>query len=202
MKEGAQRTFSWGTFVALAMFVTSSGTIHGQQADKAHIDIANLFTPSGWMGDGEYARKSIDFTGTDSTNPHSLPHAIRVTYTFGPKKWGGIYWQNLPDNWGDKPGNDYSGKGFSKVTFWARGAVGGEVVEFKVGGIDDAKKKHRDSLTATMGRVTLNKEWKQYQIELGKQDLRSVIGGFCWVASADYNAKPSITFYLDDVMLE
>ena len=54
------------------------------------------------------------------------------TYTFGKKKWGGVYWQNKPDNWGHRPGNDYSGEGFTKITFWARGEKGNEVVEFKV----------------------------------------------------------------------
>jgi hypothetical protein len=29
-----------------------------------------------------------------------------------------------------------------------------------------------------------------------------VIGGFCWVASADYNQAKSVEFYLDDILLE
>jgi hypothetical protein len=182
--------------------LTVVGPACGQQVGGRGVDIQNLFTPSGWMGDGEYGRKYIDFSGADRTNPHSPPDSIRIVYTFGPKKWGGIYWQNLPDNWGGKAGFDYSSKGFSKVTFWARGALGGEIVEFKVGGIDDPSKKYRDSLVATTGRVTLAKEWKQYTVDLSKADFSSVIGGFCWVASADYNVGNKITFYLDDMIME
>ena len=185
-----------------ALFVGIGDSALWQHTDASRIDIQNLFTPSGWMGDGEYGRKYIDFSSSDRTNPHSPPDSIKVTYTFGPKRWGGMYWQNQPDNWGEKPGFDYSSKGFSKVTFWARGGLGGEVVEFKVGGIDDSKKKYRDSLEVTSGRVTLTNKWTQYTIDLSKANLSSVIGGFCWVASADYNADKRIIFYLDDMAIE
>jgi hypothetical protein len=185
-----------------ALLITLGASAIGQRTDRRHIDIQNLFTPSGWMGDGEYGRKYIDFSESDQTNPHSSPSSIRVTYTFGPKRWGGLYWQNQPDNWGDKPGFDYSNKGFSKLTFWARGATGGEVIEFKVGGIDDPRKKYRDSLAVTTGRVTLTKTWTQHTIDLTHTNLSSVIGGFCWVASADYNARGEMTFYLDDIAME
>jgi hypothetical protein len=92
--------------------------------------------------------------------------------------------------------------GISKVTFWARGETGTEVVEFKAGGIDNRKKKYRDSFEVTLGQVTLTKEWKRYQIDLSGADLSSVIGGFCWVASADYSSAKKITFFLDDILLE
>jgi hypothetical protein len=196
------RTYSRAALVFAALLTLGADILHAQQDKKEQVDLATRFTPSGWMGDGEYGRKYIDFEGADIKNPHSPPHAIRVTYTFGPKRWAGLYWQNLPDNWGDKPGEDFSGKGFSQISFWARGATGGEVVEFKAGGVDAQGKKHRDSFAATSGRINLGKEWKRYAIDLRKRDLRGVIGGFCWAASADYNSEPSITFYIDDVVLE
>jgi len=166
------------------------------------VNIQNVFTPSGWMGDGEFGRKYVEFSGKDAANPHSAPTSIKVTYTFGPKSWAGIYWQNQPDNWGQKPGNSYAGSGLSKITFWARGQTGHEVVEFKSGGVAGEGKQYRDSYTATIGRVELGKEWKQYQIPLASLDLSSVIGAFAWVASADYNEGKAVTFYLDDIVLE
>lgn len=187
---------------ALALLMAVGGSAYGQHTGRPRVDIQNLFTPSGWMGDGEYGRKYIDFSAADRTSPHSRPDSIRVTYTFGPKRWGGIYWQNQPDNWGEKAGFDYSSKGFSKVTFWARGALGGEVVEFKVGGIDGPNRKYRDSLAVTTGRVTLTNKWTQYTVNLSNTKLSSLIGGFCWVASADYNTNSTITFYLDDITME
>lgn len=75
------------------------------------------------------------------------------------------------------------------------------MVEFKAGGIETMKHKHRDSFRATLGRVTLTKEWREYSIDLTGADLSSVIGGFCWVASADYNTGAGVVFYLDDIRL-
>lgn len=166
------------------------------------VDIQTTFTPSGWMGDGEYGRKYIDFSGSDTTLSHSPPNSVRITYTFGPGRWAGAYWLNEPDNWGDKPGTNLSGRKLSKLAFWARGEAGKEVVEFKAGGVEHGTKKYRDSFAATIGRQSLTKEWKRYEIDLSNADLSSVIGAFCWVASGDYNPGKRVTFYLDDIVLE
>jgi hypothetical protein len=165
------------------------------------IDIQNTFTSSGWMGDGEYGRNYIDFDGACKTNPKSAPGCIKIKCTFGTLRWAGIYWQNKPDNWGDKPGNDFSKKGFTKVSFWVKGETGSEVVEFKTGGVNNAQKKYHDSFEESIGRINLTTEWKQYFINISSADLSSVIGGFCWVASRDYN-EGSITFYIDDIYFE
>lgn len=194
------------TIVAVVAVLVSLGAVqdgvYGQQTQRERVDLEKLFTPSGWMGDGEYGRKYIEFFGAHRMKPHSAPTSIKITYSFGPTRWGGIYWQNEPDNWGDRPGANYSGKGFTKITFWARGETGNEIVEFKAGGIDNRVKRYRDSFAATIGRVTLTREWRLYQIDVSKADLSSVMGGFCWVASSDYNSTKSITFYLDDIFLE
>lgn len=202
MIRETKKCIALSIFMVSVLFGANVTSAHGQRRDKPHFDIQKLFTPSGWMGDGEYGRKYVDFSGADRINPHSPPDSIRITYTFGPKRWSGIYWQNQPDNWGDRAGDDFSGKGFSRVTFWARGGLGTEVVEFKVGGIDDSRKKYRDSLVATTGRITLTKEWKQYTIDISRENLSSIIGGFCWVASADYNGGKKMTFYIDDISME
>ena len=89
-----------------------------------------------------------------------------------------------------------------KLTFWAKGKKGEEVVEFKSGGIDNSSKKYRDSYEETLGRITLTTNWQEYTIDLSNASLKSVIGGFCWVASADYNSKNRITFFLDDICFE
>lgn len=188
--------------LVIALLLLPLGVYAKDSSQTLNVNIQNLFTPSGWIGDGEYGREYISFSGANTDRPHSPPRSIKISYKFGPKSWGGIYWQNQPDNWGDRPGNNYADSRFSKITFWARGETGGEVVEFKSGGIDSSVKKYRDSYVATIGRVSLSREWKQYQIPLFGADLSSVIGAFCWVASADYNNSKSIMFYLDDIVLE
>jgi hypothetical protein len=178
------------------------GNVMGEEHATSTVDIQTVFTPSGWMGDGEYGRKYIDFSGADTSLPHSPPSSVKVTYTFGPSRWAGICWQNEPDNWGDKPGANLSGRKLSKLTFWAKGEAGNEVVEFKAGGIGSATKKYHDSFATTIGRQSLTKEWKGYEIDLSTVDLSSVIGAFCCVVSADYNPGKRLTFYLDDMVLQ
>ena len=170
---------------------------------QSPLSIQNLFTASGWMGDGEYGRKYIDIDGANEEKPFTPPDSIKITYTFGANRWAGIYWQNKPDNWGDRPGNDYSKKGFKRISFWARGSTGKEVIEFKAGDIYNAKKTHHDSFAVSTGRVKLSKEWKKYEMDLSTSDISSVIGGFCWIASKDYNRQLNdVTFYIDDIVYE
>jgi len=164
-------------------------------------DMGARFYASGWMGDGKSGTKYVQLIEACKTNPHSPPYCIKITYTPGPKKWAGIYWQNKPDNWGDKPGENFSKSGYKKLTFRARGENGSEVVEFKAGDIDAPGKKFKDSFKVSTGKIILEKEWKQYTLNLEGKDLSSVIGGFCWVAS--YTSNPDgLTFYLDDIYYE
>ena len=165
------------------------------------IDVASKFCPSGFMGDGEQGNRFITYLGASTENPYSGTTCIKIQYKPGPVMWGGFYWQNKPGNWGDKQGENYTGENYTKVTFYAHGKNGVEVVEFKAGGIKAAGKKYNDSFESSLGKVTLEKNWKAYEINLKNMDLSSVIGGFCWVVSATDNPE-GVTFYLDDIKYE
>ena len=123
------------------------------------------------MGDGEKGTTYIQFFDGWKQGVHSAPVCVKVTYSPGPTGWAGIYWQNKPDNWGDKPGKNLKKYGYTKITFWAKGEKGGEIVEFKAGGIDASGKKFKDSLEVSTGRINLEKEWQQYTIDLEGEDL-------------------------------
>jgi hypothetical protein len=153
------------------------------------------------MGDGEQREKYLQLLEADGTTFHSDPTSIKISYQPGPKKWAGIYWLNLEDNWGDEPGENLSSAGYERLTFWARGAIGKEVVEFTAGGVRVDGKPHRDSFKVKLGKVALSAEWKQYTIDLKGQDLGSVIGGFSWTANKSANPA-GLTFWLDDVRFE
>ncbi len=174
-----------------------------RNSDTCLVRIEEVFSPTGWLGDGQEGSKYISFDGACTSDPHSGPACTRIIYTFGPLGWAGVYWQNKPDNWGASPGNDYSAKEIRRLSFWARGETGIEVVEFKAGNNNtDPKMPYKDTFSGTTGKVTLSKEWKQYSIDLENKDLSCVIGGFCWLASSDSNGRPGVTFYLDDIIFE
>ncbi len=171
------------------------------QTSNSYLDIMSYFTATGWMGDGEFGYKYIQLNEAWRENPHSKPVCIKISYKVGSSGWAGIYWQNKPNNWGDRPGLNLSNSGYRKITFWARGEKGVEIVEFRAGGINSIDKKYNDSFSVTTGKIFLKKEWKMYIIDLKDKDLSSVIGGFCWISTISLNPK-ELVFYLDDVKYE
>jgi len=164
---------------------------------RAPFAIKGLFFPSGWMGDGAAGSNAVDVNEQWTTDCKVGPTCIRVTYRAGSKNWAGVYWQYPDGNWGDKEGRTIASA--NKLTFWAKGAVGGELVEFKIGGITG--KRYADSLEKTIGTVKLNHDWEHKEILLRDESLRSVIGAFAWLANARGNPKP-LVFYLDDIRFE
>ena len=189
--------FIWFLLLFL-LFVYSSDKVLCQETGNV-LNVSEEFIPSGWMGDGEYEEDHLSLNEAWEEEPFSAPLCIKVSYTPGPKKWAGIYWQNEPDNWGDKKGKNLSREGFKFITFWAKGEKGGEVVEFKAGGIN-AGKKFKDSFDAKTEpkRVMLSKKWQKFTIDLSGKNLSNVIGGFCWVAAKTSNPE-GLTFFLDDI---
>jgi hypothetical protein len=138
-------------------------TLSADQSEKKQqkpkpFDVIAKFCPSGWMGDLEKEPKYVEFFDGWKKEPHSTPVCVKITYTFGPTGWAGIYWHNKPNNWGEKPGNNFQKKRYKKITFWAKGEKGGEMVEFKAGGIDNTSKKpkgkykYKDSFEVTGGK--------------------------------------------------
>ncbi|MCX5705723.1 MAG: choice-of-anchor J domain-containing protein [Candidatus Omnitrophica bacterium] len=161
----------------------------------------NHYIPSGWMGD----TSDIKMNDQYAENPHSGTTCIEFVYSAKKSQnqgWAGVTWQNPAQNWGTKKGG-FDLTGMTKLTFWARGAKGGEVIDkVKVGGIgSDGKKPYPDSLSVEIGPIELTNDWKQYTVNLSGKDLSYVSGGFAWVANADLNPEGA-TFYIDDVKFE
>jgi hypothetical protein len=163
--------------------------------DKASMN--NHFIPSGWIGDSGDIK--LDTGSTEL--PYLGDTCIKISYsgkgTQG-SRWAGIYWQQPANNWGTVDAGFNLSKA-SKLTFWARGAKGGERIdEFKIGEIKGA---YSDSDDAGIYNIVLDKEWVQYTIDLKGKDLSYIIGGFCWATNADVNPQGA-TFYLDEIRYE
>ena len=118
-----------------------------------------------------------------------------------PVGWAGVYWQHPADNWGEKPGATV--RGATKLVFRAIGQRGGEIVEFKSGGISDRKYKYKDSYEVSTGRIALTREWKTYEIRLPNLTNRTatILGAFAWVSTGADNPG-GLTFYLDGLRIE
>jgi hypothetical protein len=164
-------------------------------ADNGSLD--NHFIPSGWMPPA--AARDIKVNGNWTEAPYSGASCIRVEYksTGG---WAGIYWQQPANNWGTVPNAGFNLQGATKLTFWAKGETGTEMInEFKMGGMSAGE--YPDSDSASIMSIQLTKEWKKYEIDLRGRDLSHVIGGFGWAANIDSNPQ-GVVFYLDDIRYE
>jgi len=158
----------------------------------------NHYTPSGFMPNG----KCLAFNDTWTDDCQNGKTCIKIVYDVEcsrqDQKWAGIYWLNPPNNWGNRKGG-FNLEGAEKLTFWAKGELGGEQVqEFTIGGITG---NYADSDIAVIGPVILTNEWKQYTIDLRGKDLSYVSGGFSWTTSEEVNIE-SCAFYLDDIRYE
>lgn len=157
----------------------------------------NHYIPSGWMGD--YGDIKLNDASMD--NPQSGTTSMMFSYSAKKSQgqgWAGVYWQNPANNWGSKKGG-FDLTGMTKLTFWARGAKGGEIIQkFFVGGI---KETYPDSTSVETDAIELTDIWKQYTINLAGKDLSYISGGFGWVTTSDLNPD-GCTFYLDEIKYE
>jgi len=167
-------------------------------ADSSSLD--NHFIPSGWMP--ATAARDLKVNINSKETPLSGDTCIRFEYSNkSGTRWAGVYWQNPANNWGTVPGAGYDLRGATKITFWARGEKGGEVInEFKMGGI--ASGEYIDTDSASAGPIQLSKDWKKYEIDLRGKDLSYIIGGFGWATNIDVNDPNGIVFYVDEIKYE
>ena len=157
-------------------------------ADEA----AATFIPAGWMGDA----KSIKLDPAWTTKPQSGKTCLRCEFA-AEQGWGGVVWQSPANDWGDQSGG-YDLTGAKKLTFWARGEAGGEVVDFKFG-IIPQDKKFPDTGKGALEKIALTADWQHYEIATTDRDLTRIKTGFVWSVAS--NGKP-IVFYLDNIRWE
>jgi hypothetical protein len=147
------------------------------------------FTLDNWLG----SQKAIYQDPCWEEQPQSGETCIQVKFN-DVGRWGGGAWLAPQGNWGDHPPL-YDLSNAERLTFWARGEDGGEVVEFSVG-LVALDKQYRDSVYKTTGKIVLDQEWKEYEIDLRGRDLSSVITAFSWALPMQRRRS---TFYIDNV---
>jgi hypothetical protein len=120
--------------------------------------------------------------------------------------FAGVFWLYGNQNWGTSPGAPIP-SGYTSVTFWAKGAKGGEQVSFWVGGLKgkpnaDTFQAPSPAANGSVAPTMLTNQWAQYSISLAGIDYSGgVLGGFAWSVSYDpeAGAPPPVTFYLGGI---
>lgn len=155
------------------------------EAEEKHV-----FVMSGFMGSVE----AIKIDEACATDPKSGTHCMQVDYSKD-DNWGGVVWQHPADDWGEVDGGVNLSEA-KELTFWAKGAAGGEVVKFGFGLLGEDKKFY--DTTRAEKEITLTKEWKQYSLDL-KGDKTRIKTGFYWSLAGQGTA---LKFYLDGIQYQ
>lgn len=191
------------SIVVLAGLLATQAVVAASQPDVFYVykdkgSLANHYCPSGFMGN--YGSLRMD--EGDRSSPKDGATAIKITNDGSNKEgagWAGIYWLHPCNNWGTRDGG-YDLSSYKKVTFWARSDQKGVTIDtFKLGGITG---EFSDTGDASIGPVTLTKEWKKYEIDISKTDAHKVMGGFCFSTADSSVPEAGYSFYLDEIRYE
>ncbi|RMH59901.1 MAG: hypothetical protein D6679_00450 [Candidatus Hydrogenedentota bacterium] len=160
----------------------------------------NHYIPSGWMGDASAVSVEPDY----AEDKYRGTTCMRWEYDLTKKQqgWAGVFWQNPEGNWdGNIPDAGFNLSGAKAVKFAVRGEVGGEVVNFGLGGL--ASGKYPDTVKKEKKGLKLSKEWRDVTIPLEGLDLRRVTFGFMWTVDSSKNSgRKKVVFYLDEIRYE
>jgi hypothetical protein len=167
--------------------------------------VDTFYAASGYMGDGATPGAVVAGACTMRA-PGNIGNCSKFTYTpiaASLMGWGGVYWQAPANNWGMMPGKHIEA-GATKVTFYAAGAKGGEVVSFVVGGIGMGADPYQDPSKKELVNQVLTTTMTQYTIDLTGFTYVSIIGGFGWTIAATqvdagaYDPTP-VSIYIDGI---
>jgi hypothetical protein len=87
--------------------------------------------------------------------------------------WASVLWQYPPNNSGNLGGGFPIPLGANRVTFWTRGSVGGEEVNFALGegqGVPCSDVSTTYLMNDPLGFVTLTNQWVQWSIDIAGLD--------------------------------
>jgi hypothetical protein len=187
-------------------------TADDDSAALAPFPVEPTYSPNGYFAK-DTGDVSVSFPCADEP-PVVLSTPCR-TWTYAPNPatdtmngqfYAGVFWLTNNQDWGTSPGAAIP-PGYRAVTFWARGAQGGESVAFWVGGVKgtvyaDAFQAPAAGGNGAVPATTLTNQWAKYTISLAGVDYAGgVLGGFGWSASYDpaFGAPSPVTFYLGGI---
>jgi hypothetical protein len=135
----------------------------------------------------------------DRTWPASGTTAIRLDIAFNGSRWCGIGVASNAGYWGDRPGESFDLRRARALSFWARGAAGGERIRVKAAVAGDQPFGDSAPLPIDSGWLQLSGDWREYRIETDGRNLSRVITPFMLIANNKHNPSGRLTIFLDDI---
>lgn len=164
-----------------------------------------LLPPAGRMGDAEDPQGPLvrrmcfdDFR----SKPNCEEWIYDPTDANSPQRWAGVAYQYTQGkyNFGQTPGKNLKGQGFTHVTFWARANCNTPVqLVVKSGGHTSYDARYPASYLVEHGMVELGRQWQFISIPIEGLDHSNVVCGLAFTLLAD-NGPAS--FLIDDLAFE
>lgn len=169
------------------------------------------YQPYAWMP--IEAHRMMRMTLEHRDEPYEGDMCIAVSINWEAPYWCGVMFVSGPDKdkpeapwWGQTPhGWYYNLSGLEKrnFVFYMRGEKGGERVQWKIGILGHEKYGDSLQLPASTKWLTLNTEWKQFEIELRETDISRVCSlGFVVSQAQQSDSSVPVTFYIDSIYFE
>jgi hypothetical protein len=196
--------------------------VPASNTDTLPFAVDDQYATSGYEGDAAYASAITMPHDTTCSGNRSSNGAVGACHTvlYTPLAsgqligstdmttmgWAGVAWQYPGDNWGTQAGYAIP-PGATSVAFSARGAAGGEVVQFWIGGTNSGGANANAPCTDPLSdqiTVSLSTKWAQYKIPVTGPYMPAVLAAFGF--SVSRGAQPvallqsqQVSFYVDDI---
>jgi hypothetical protein len=172
----------------------------GEKPRVRPLPLDGTWVPSGWMGDAEDPQGPL-LRKVSRERPYSPPTCEEWLYEpakRGSQGWVAVAYQFPANNWGDTPGKNLGQRGFTRLTFRARGELGGEQLLVKAGGHTRPGCSYPATFESDIVVVTLQKDWVEYSIPLEGLSLANTTCAFAFILRADECIDGKTRFYIDD----
>jgi hypothetical protein len=154
------------------------------------------------MGDAERPDGPLSYrlVGNDPSTQGTYDQWSYDPTKGGSKGWVAVAYQFPDSNWGDAPGKDLSRRGFTRLTFRARGRgrPRSQTLIVKSGGHTRLGAPYPASFESDPVIVELDKCWRAYSVPVDRLDLSNVPAAFTFVLRAS-SSGPCV-FDLADIM--
>jgi len=162
---------SFTTNLAIFDFSTQPALVVSAQGSQLPVDIKESFQQMVKTGDARKTPSKLQIDADFVDPDEHCEFCYRVQFTPGAQGQAGVLFET------DKPLNLQDAK---RMTFWARGELGGEKIQVSAAGKKSSLDGASDGVKfgVASGDLTLPQTWKKYEIDLSGVDLTSVTHGF------------------------
>lgn len=162
---------SFTSNLAIFDFSAQPSLVVSAQASQLPVDVKESFVKMAKTGDAKKTPSKLQIDADFVDPDEHCEFCYRLQFTPGTQGQGGVLFE------ASEPLNLKDAK---RMTFWARGDLGGEKIQVSAAGKKSSLAGASDGVKfgVTSTDLALVKEWKKFEIDLSGVDLTSVTHGF------------------------